>query len=81
MAVMVLVPQMSNSMDRFKEEQTEKSALVKGVTVTDFVKDMVTTFRLGKCDTAIGKHRSSQGRLGSMQSLFALKNMLLGIIV
>ena len=37
--VMVLVPGMSNSMNVFKEEQAEQSALGGGVAVTDFIEE------------------------------------------
>ena len=39
--VMVLVPEMSKSMKRFKEEQSEQSALERGVAVTGFIEDIV----------------------------------------
>ena len=37
----MLVPEKSKSMKMFKEEQAKQSALERGVTVTDFIEDIV----------------------------------------
>ena len=52
MAVMVLVPQICNIMKRIKEERTEKPALRRGVAVTDFFEDMVTSWMVTNLDEA-----------------------------
>lgn len=43
-AVMVLVPEMSNNMKCFREKQTKKPALRRGEAVMDFSEDMVTSW-------------------------------------
>ena len=41
--VMVLVPEMSNTMKRFKKEQPERCKLGRGVEVMDFIEGIVTS--------------------------------------